>query len=104
MKVPVRAIGRPYRNNQVGQVFTVSRREARVLVSTKRVELADDTDIGLDKAANAQPVKPAAVAKAPAKAAAKKAPAKKAATKTATKTVRGTRNASMAGKTDSKSA
>jgi hypothetical protein len=89
MKVPVRAIGRPFRNNAVGSVFNVSRGESRLLSAQGRVELVDaETHAAAPRAA---------------KTTAKKAPAKKTtAKKTATKSVRRTRTASMAGKTETK--
>jgi hypothetical protein len=99
MKVAVRILNRPFRGNAVGATVNVSRGESRVLVATNRAEL-------VDAAAPAEAKQVAklsqAVEKTVTKRAATKAPAKKAPAKKATKSIRGTRNASMAGKTATK--
>jgi hypothetical protein len=103
MKVPVRAIGRPYRGNAVGATFNVSRGASRILLAQNRVELVDAATPAEAKNATQAVSKPVAKRAAAKKAPAKKAPAKKAAArKTATKSVRGTQNRSMAGKTSTK--
>jgi hypothetical protein len=100
MKVPVRILNRPFRGNAVGATVNVSRGESRVLVSTNRAELVDAAAPAEAKQDLTQAVAKT-VTKRAAKAPAKKAPAKKVAKK-ATKSIRGTRNASMAGKTATK--
>jgi hypothetical protein len=102
MKVPVRILNRPFRGNAVGATVNVSRGESRVLVATNRAELVDAAAPAEAKqTAKLTQAVSKTVTKRAAKAPAKKEPAKKVAKK-ATKSIRGTRTASMAGKTATK--